>query len=169
MFSRYSGRPVLTQSGLYDPTTILETERIATCQRESWAKLVIYTVIFFYSLAGWDKKIYNKSAWLPVYEIAHPLCFQVCDVSQYWAVTIKDCSHLTENLQGCFLLVACYTERISFNLNKLTGHSSNKIYYNIMDTILIYSTWQSSNASSEGIWPLEDFFLKTINMDKRDN
>ena len=52
VFSRYSGRPVLTQSGLYDPTTILETERIATCQRESWAKLVIYTVIFFYSLAG---------------------------------------------------------------------------------------------------------------------
>ena len=50
--SRYSMRPVLSQAGLYDPTTIFESEKIVWCQRESWAKLVIYILVFFFSLAG---------------------------------------------------------------------------------------------------------------------
>ena len=68
---RYSGRPVLSQSGLYDPTTLLETERIATCQTESWAKLLIYILVFFYSLVGWANKLFKPKRTLHICALWH--------------------------------------------------------------------------------------------------
>jgi hypothetical protein len=50
---RYSHRPVMSNPGLYDPTSIMNAESLSKCQREGWIKLGFYVVCFFFYLYGW--------------------------------------------------------------------------------------------------------------------
>ncbi|XP_053674832.1 protein cornichon [Anopheles nili] len=49
---RYANRPVMSGHGLYDPTSIMNTEVLRSCQREGWIKLAVYLISFFYYLYG---------------------------------------------------------------------------------------------------------------------
>ncbi|XP_058124526.1 protein cornichon [Anopheles ziemanni] len=49
---RYANRPVMTGPGLYDPTSIMNTDVLRSCQREGWIKLAVYLLSFFYYLYG---------------------------------------------------------------------------------------------------------------------
>ncbi|XP_053695568.1 protein cornichon [Sabethes cyaneus] len=49
---RYKNRPVMTRPGLYDPTSIMNADVLARCQREGWIKLAVYLLSFFYYLYG---------------------------------------------------------------------------------------------------------------------
>ncbi|KAF2974129.1 hypothetical protein EK904_004814 [Melospiza melodia maxima] len=50
--SRYMSRPVMSGPGLYDPTTIMNADILAYCQKEGWCKLAFYLLSFFYYLYG---------------------------------------------------------------------------------------------------------------------
>ncbi|XP_069773092.1 protein cornichon homolog 1 isoform X4 [Narcine bancroftii] len=50
--SRYMTRPVMSVPGLYDPTTIMNADILAYCQKEGWCKLAFYLLSFFYYLYG---------------------------------------------------------------------------------------------------------------------
>ncbi|XP_069049349.1 protein cornichon homolog 1 isoform X2 [Lepisosteus oculatus] len=39
---RYMSRPVMSGPGLYDPTTIMNADILAYCQKEGWCKLAFY-------------------------------------------------------------------------------------------------------------------------------
>ena len=43
-------RPVMSGSGLYDPTTIMNADQLSRAQREGWVKLAFYLLSFFYYL-----------------------------------------------------------------------------------------------------------------------
>uniref|UniRef100_G3PDA9 Cornichon family AMPA receptor auxiliary protein 1 n=1 Tax=Gasterosteus aculeatus TaxID=69293 RepID=G3PDA9_GASAC len=47
---RYMSRPVMSCPGLYDPTTIMNADILAFCQKEGWCKLAFYLLSFFYYL-----------------------------------------------------------------------------------------------------------------------
>ncbi|XP_072031087.1 protein cornichon homolog 1-like [Amphiura filiformis] len=47
---RYANRPVMSQAGLYDPTTIMNADVLSRCMREGWIKLAFYLLSFFYYL-----------------------------------------------------------------------------------------------------------------------
>ncbi|XP_060576576.1 protein cornichon homolog 1-like [Ruditapes philippinarum] len=47
---RYSSRPVMSQPGLYDPTTIMNADQLNRAMREGWIKLAFYLISFFYYL-----------------------------------------------------------------------------------------------------------------------
>jgi len=49
---RYTTRPVMSGPGLYDPTTIMNADILAYCQKEGWCKLAFYLLSFFYYLYG---------------------------------------------------------------------------------------------------------------------
>uniref|UniRef100_A0A3B3UDE4 Cornichon family member 1 n=1 Tax=Poecilia latipinna TaxID=48699 RepID=A0A3B3UDE4_9TELE len=49
---RYTSRPVMSCPGLYDPTTIMNADILAYCQKEGWCKLAFYLLSFFYYLYG---------------------------------------------------------------------------------------------------------------------
>lgn len=49
---RYKNRPVMSGPGLYDPTSIMNADVLAKCQREGWIKLAVYLLSFFYYLYG---------------------------------------------------------------------------------------------------------------------
>ncbi|CAH2329009.1 cornichon homolog 1 [Pelobates cultripes] len=49
---RYMSRPVMSGPGLYDPTTIMNADILAFCQKEGWCKLAFYLLSFFYYLYG---------------------------------------------------------------------------------------------------------------------
>ncbi|KAK5857986.1 hypothetical protein PBY51_011190 [Eleginops maclovinus] len=49
---RYMSRPVMSSPGLYDPTTIMNADILAFCQKEGWCKLAFYLLSFFYYLYG---------------------------------------------------------------------------------------------------------------------
>ncbi|XP_063700510.1 protein cornichon [Culicoides brevitarsis] len=49
---RYVNRPVISGPGLYDPTSIMNADNLNYCQRESWIKLAVYLLCFFYYLYG---------------------------------------------------------------------------------------------------------------------
>uniref|UniRef100_A0AAV2JGQ8 Cornichon n=1 Tax=Knipowitschia caucasica TaxID=637954 RepID=A0AAV2JGQ8_KNICA len=49
---RYMSRPVMSSPGLYDPTTIMNADILAYCQKEGWCKLAFYLLSFFYYLYG---------------------------------------------------------------------------------------------------------------------
>ncbi|KAF1420593.1 hypothetical protein FQV23_0002564, partial [Spheniscus humboldti] len=49
---RYMSRPVMSGPGLYDPTTIMNADILAYCQKEGWCKLAFYLLSFFYYLYG---------------------------------------------------------------------------------------------------------------------
>ncbi|KAF7710749.1 protein cornichon homolog 1 isoform X1 [Silurus meridionalis] len=49
---RYMTRPVMSGPGLYDPTTIMNADILAYCQKEGWCKLAFYLLSFFYYLYG---------------------------------------------------------------------------------------------------------------------
>ncbi|KAF7201284.1 protein cornichon homolog 1 isoform X2 [Nothobranchius furzeri] len=49
---RYTSRPVMSGPGLYDPTTIMNADILAYCQKEGWCKLAFYLLSFFYYLYG---------------------------------------------------------------------------------------------------------------------
>ncbi|CAO2591572.1 Protein cornichon homolog 1 [Lemmus lemmus] len=49
---RYMSRPVMSGPGLYDPTTIMNADILAYCQKEGWCKLAFYLLAFFYYLYG---------------------------------------------------------------------------------------------------------------------
>lgn len=49
---RYTSRPVMSSPGLYDPTTIMNADILAFCQKEGWCKLAFYLLSFFYYLYG---------------------------------------------------------------------------------------------------------------------
>lgn len=51
-FFRYMSRPVMSGPGLYDPTTIMNADILAYCQKEGWCKLAFYLLSFFYYLYG---------------------------------------------------------------------------------------------------------------------
>uniref|UniRef100_A0A669EQ03 Cornichon family member 1 n=1 Tax=Oreochromis niloticus TaxID=8128 RepID=A0A669EQ03_ORENI len=50
---RYMSRPVMSCPGLYDPTTIMNADILAYCQKEGWCKLAFYLLSFFYYLYGY--------------------------------------------------------------------------------------------------------------------
>uniref|UniRef100_A0A8D3AH84 Cornichon family member 1 n=1 Tax=Scophthalmus maximus TaxID=52904 RepID=A0A8D3AH84_SCOMX len=50
---RYMSRPVMSSPGLYDPTTIMNADILAYCQKEGWCKLAFYLLSFFYYLYGY--------------------------------------------------------------------------------------------------------------------
>ena len=50
VYYRYMNRPVMSCTGLYDPTTIMNADELNRAQREGWAKLCFYLVSFFYYL-----------------------------------------------------------------------------------------------------------------------
>lgn len=50
--NRYRTRPVMSGPGLYDPTSIMNSDVLTTCQREGWVKLAFYLLSFFYYLYG---------------------------------------------------------------------------------------------------------------------
>lgn len=50
--NRYRTRPVMSNSGLYDPTSIMNADILTKCQREGWIKLAFYLLSFFYYLYG---------------------------------------------------------------------------------------------------------------------
>uniref|UniRef100_A0A8C8ULF8 Protein cornichon homolog 1 n=1 Tax=Peromyscus maniculatus bairdii TaxID=230844 RepID=A0A8C8ULF8_PERMB len=43
---RYMSRPVMSSPGLYDPTTIMNTDILAYCQKDGWCKLAFYLLAF---------------------------------------------------------------------------------------------------------------------------
>ncbi|KAL4237787.1 Protein cornichon 1 [Mactra antiquata] len=47
---RYNSRPVMSQPGLYDPTTIMNHDQLTRAMREGWIKLAFYLISFFYYL-----------------------------------------------------------------------------------------------------------------------
>ncbi|CAL8090788.1 unnamed protein product [Orchesella dallaii] len=47
---RYLSRPVMSGVGIYDPTSIMNTDVLNKCQREGWIKLAFYLLSFFYYL-----------------------------------------------------------------------------------------------------------------------
>ncbi|PAA48699.1 hypothetical protein BOX15_Mlig015193g4 [Macrostomum lignano] len=47
---RYIDRPVLSSPGLYDPTSIMNADKLRRAMREGWVKLAIYLCSFFYYL-----------------------------------------------------------------------------------------------------------------------
>uniref|UniRef100_A0A8C5VLI4 Cornichon family AMPA receptor auxiliary protein 1 n=1 Tax=Microcebus murinus TaxID=30608 RepID=A0A8C5VLI4_MICMU len=49
---RCMSRPVMSGPGLYDPTTIMNADILAYCQKEGWCKLAFYLLAFFYYLYG---------------------------------------------------------------------------------------------------------------------
>ncbi|XP_055546659.1 protein cornichon [Wyeomyia smithii] len=49
---RYKNRPVMSGPGLYDPTSIMNSDVLNKCQREGWIKLAVYLLSFFYYLYG---------------------------------------------------------------------------------------------------------------------
>lgn len=53
MCHRYTSRPVMSCPGLYDPTTIMNADILAYCQKEGWCKLAFYLLSFFYYLYGY--------------------------------------------------------------------------------------------------------------------
>jgi len=48
--NRYRTRPVMSGVGIYDPTSIMNTDVLNKCQREGWIKLAFYLLSFFYYL-----------------------------------------------------------------------------------------------------------------------
>ena len=46
-YYRYMSRPVMSGPGLYDPTTIMNADILAYCQKEGWCKLAFYLLAFF--------------------------------------------------------------------------------------------------------------------------
>ncbi|XP_051062741.1 protein cornichon homolog 1-like [Phodopus roborovskii] len=44
---RYMTRPVMSGPGLYNPTTIMNADILAYCQKEGWCKLAFYLLAFF--------------------------------------------------------------------------------------------------------------------------
>lgn len=49
---RYLNRPIMSTSGLYDPTTIMNGDQLSRATREGWMKLGFYLLSFFYYLYG---------------------------------------------------------------------------------------------------------------------
>lgn len=43
----------MTGPGLYDPTSIMNSDVLTKCQREGWIKLAFYLLSFFYYLYGY--------------------------------------------------------------------------------------------------------------------
>jgi len=58
---RYSNRPILSQAGLYDPTTIFNNDLIERSKLEGWIKLIVYIVTFFFSVYGFVTTINSES------------------------------------------------------------------------------------------------------------
>ncbi|XP_050302111.1 protein cornichon [Anthonomus grandis grandis] len=50
--NRYRTRPVMSTVGIYDPTSIMNSDQLTLCQREGWIKLAFYLISFFYYLYG---------------------------------------------------------------------------------------------------------------------
>jgi len=48
--NRYRTRPVISGVGIYDPTSIMNSDELNRCQREGWFKLAFYLLSFFYYL-----------------------------------------------------------------------------------------------------------------------
>jgi len=49
---RYLNRPIMSSPGLYDPTTIMNSDQLTRATREGWIKLAFYLLSFFYYLYG---------------------------------------------------------------------------------------------------------------------
>lgn len=47
---RYAHRPVMSCPGLYDPTTIMNSDELNRGMKEGWVKLAFYILTFFYYL-----------------------------------------------------------------------------------------------------------------------
>lgn len=51
-YFRYKNRPAMSGFGLYDPTSIMNADKLNKYQREGWIKLTFYLFSFFYYLYG---------------------------------------------------------------------------------------------------------------------
>lgn len=56
---RYINRPVMSENGLYDPTSIMNAYDLSVYQREGWVKLAFYLLSFFYYLYGMISTLIN--------------------------------------------------------------------------------------------------------------
>jgi len=45
---RYKNKPIMSNFGLYDPTSIMNADKLHKYQREGWIKLAFYLFSFFY-------------------------------------------------------------------------------------------------------------------------
>lgn len=52
----------MSSPGLYDPTTIMNSEQLSRATREGWAKLAFYLLTFFYYLYGMISSLIASSA-----------------------------------------------------------------------------------------------------------
>lgn len=59
---RYLNRPIMSTSGLYDPTTIMNGDQLSRATREGWMKLGFYLLSFFYYLYGMISSLIATSA-----------------------------------------------------------------------------------------------------------
>ncbi|VVC44146.1 Cornichon [Cinara cedri] len=49
---RYQNRPIMSGFGLYDPTSIMNADKLYKYQREGWVKLAFYLLSFFFYFFG---------------------------------------------------------------------------------------------------------------------
>jgi len=59
---RYLNRPIMSSPGLYDPTTIMNSEQLNRVTREGWVKLAFYLLTFFYYLYGMISSLISSTA-----------------------------------------------------------------------------------------------------------
>jgi hypothetical protein len=59
---RYLNRPIMSSPGLYDPTTIMNSEQLNRATREGWVKLAFYLLTFFYYLYGMISSLISSTA-----------------------------------------------------------------------------------------------------------
>ena len=57
---KYMSRPVMSGPGLYDPTTIMNTDILAYCQKKGWCKLAFYLLAFFFLLPIWHDLCFGE-------------------------------------------------------------------------------------------------------------
>ncbi|KAG1654510.1 Protein cornichon 1 [Nymphon striatum] len=69
--NRYKNRPVMSQPGLYDPTSIMNADELSRAQKEGWAKLGFYILSFFYHLYGGEMKTLKLYAIVTFIEKSH--------------------------------------------------------------------------------------------------
>ena len=58
-YYRYMSRPVMSGPGLYDPTTIMNADILAYCQKEGWCKLA-FSLLAFFLLPTWHDLCFGE-------------------------------------------------------------------------------------------------------------
>lgn len=58
---RWMHRPMMSQLGLYDPTTIMNGDQLSRAMREGWIKMAFYLITFFWYLYSMIYELVNSS------------------------------------------------------------------------------------------------------------